>query len=739
MLEGKRQDIHPCKVLSDAYIAANGSLGRTALLNVKPSVGIACLKSVPLNKERDLALLKYMKPYVEFQSTLEVLANPPEDYLFEGVDVLGGLEAMENKLSDDQYKSQYEFMFDLRSIFAASNDNHFDYPPILLTMMQFVRIGFSLYSLSQDGVHIPEIFMAIDIYTANNRSLDYQPSSISCVDGIPINKWLENNAIYQPANFQDPDAQFNHLFMSIQWSANRFSGASLFSFWEMPDNHTVQFRNGSQRVIENHVLIGPNTDFSKIESGEDIQNLYEIPPPPPSGTPSPSGAPSPSGTPSGTHSSTGPVTSSASASPTSATESGNKPKPPTGFPEPLVQHSLGSLAGYFLDGDEYKDTAVLSIRSFMPIGSSPSTLANFNVTNFILESRAVLTSLFTQAQKEGRDKLVIDVSANGGGLVNLAFDIYRLLFPTGEFSAFNRLRANDALRVLSGTNFTTLNNWWVTRSSSWPVDSKGIAITSGEKWFGPYLAGNQEVSAAYLQDFHKPIDTHPLTYINGENETYTAIHDAIFKPENIIIVTDGTCASACTILTGLLTRNHNVRTVALGGRPHYQAMQAVGGVKGARANSNADLFKAIYGMRTSLKDNEAASDALEAASASNILPSLANAPLLPLFQSAAAGGFNALSAYAGDDLDGYPLQFQYQAANCRLFYTQAMTREVTEQWRAAASVAWKNGKCVRGSTTNDDNTMGSDTVKYDSRVRSQAVPMSNPGARSRNDKYGRPF
>lgn len=110
------RDSEPCKVLAQAYKASGAKAGDAPIVDVPPSVGIACLKSVPLAKERDLALIDYLLPFVQFQSTLEVLANPPDEYLFPGVDVLGGIEAVRSKLSKGGYDSQYDFMTDLRAI-----------------------------------------------------------------------------------------------------------------------------------------------------------------------------------------------------------------------------------------------------------------------------------------------------------------------------------------------------------------------------------------------------------------------------------------------------------------------------------------------------------------------------------------------------------------------------------------------------------------------------------------------
>jgi hypothetical protein len=53
-----------------------------------------------------------------------------------------------------------------------------------------------------------------------------------------------------------------------------------------------------------------------------------------------------------------------------------------------------------------------------------------------------------------------------------------------------------------------------------------------------------------------------------------------------------------------------------------------------------------------------------------------------------------------------PLQFRYEAANCRLFFTWEMARDITALWKAVAGAAWRGKKCAPGSTTNSDGTIG---------------------------------
>jgi hypothetical protein len=52
-----------------------------------------------------------------------------------------------------------------------------------------------------------------------------------------------------------------------------------------------------------------------------------------------------------------------------------------------------------------------------------------------------------------------------------------------------------------------------------------------------------------------------------------------FPVKNIVILTDGICASACSIFTEFMTRQAGVKTIVVGGRPRNGPMQAIGGTK----------------------------------------------------------------------------------------------------------------------------------------------------------------
>lgn len=106
----------PCGTLSEVYEAASKTPGKAVIVAVPPSIGVACLKSVPYDKEKDLELLDQLLRYVEFQSTTEILASPPDEYLFPGVDIYAGFETIKTKLQNDEYETQYDVMTDLQTI-----------------------------------------------------------------------------------------------------------------------------------------------------------------------------------------------------------------------------------------------------------------------------------------------------------------------------------------------------------------------------------------------------------------------------------------------------------------------------------------------------------------------------------------------------------------------------------------------------------------------------------------------
>lgn len=124
-----------------------------------------------------------------------------------------------------------------------------------------------------------------------------------------------------------------------------------------------------------------------------------------------------------------------------------------------------------------------------------------------------------------------------------------------------------------------------------------------------------------------------------------------------------------------------VRTVVAGGRPAYGPMQSPAQSRGARMYGT-DIFNADIEFAQAINDT-----------ASALLPNRTiNQDLYVTFAS-----INLRDQVRQNE--NVPLQFLYEAANCRIFYTPKTWYNYTALWRYAADAIWTDpALCVEGST-----------------------------------------
>ncbi|GJD03496.1 peptidase S41 family protein [Colletotrichum higginsianum] len=666
-----------------SYLSARPS---AAVVPIPPSVAFACLNSVRVRKQKDLDLLDYLEPYIAFQSTLEPLADPPEGYLIPGVDVIGGFGQIRAKLKKDLYNSQVEFALDLTRVaqFAQTADGHFDYNPAILNVFTFRSLN-SLVSVSDDGLSVPRVYLYDDFIKSAVNNTDVW--DIQSIDGVPITKWLEAQSF--KVSTQDPDAKYNALFRTN--AATDFRGiANYFALryaGEAPDTQVIKFTNGTEYTDELVAIIS-RALVPFIGGPESIHSVVELPP-------------------TTTASSTS-TRSSSTASPTST----RIPR----YPLPVAKHASNWISGYFLSGSDHKDTAVLAVLSF-----APSQLDGANGTFEILEAKRVVDEFLKKAKEAGKTKLIVDVQGNGGGFVAAGFQLYNQLFPKDtDVWDGNRLRAHEALNAI-GLTAQRVSPRVLADFNKANLDEDRRSYKSWQALYGPELVAGQNV-------------TNILRFNQGGVPFGRSNGDQVFKPHDIVVVTDGGCASTCTIFTGLLVREQGVRTIALGGRPREAPMQALGGVEGGEVLTFASLRAVI---------TQTARDAIRADyldyldDAFDVLPDIGEPPLLPSL-ARSGGRFNYRNAYSRDNVDGYPEQFIYEAANCRLFYTTEMIVDPVEVWTRSADVAWNKAKCVKGSTARFDGTISGEIVPFSSKVVGLNLDYDGPGSLSYKGDYEPP-
>ena len=161
---------------------------------------------------------------------------------------------------------------------------------------------------------------------------------------------------------------------------------------------TVTYDNGQVKSRDSVANFRAGVNFTGINSGEDYYNHFCNPDLAAASTT---------------------TSTSTTAAPTSTTSTLAVPAPTIeGYPFPVARDSgSNTTSGYFLNGTGYDDVAVLAVSSFAPNDDEDfvAYLTNFQDT---------IASFLKQSKDAGKKRLVIDVSANGGGFVVAGYELF---------------------------------------------------------------------------------------------------------------------------------------------------------------------------------------------------------------------------------------------------------------------------------------------------------------------------
>ena len=190
-------------------------------------------------------------------------------------------------------------------------------------------------------------------------------------------------------------------------------------------------------------------------------------------------------------------------------------------------------------------------------------------------------------------------------------------------------------------------------------------------------------------------------------------------------LTDGFCGSTCAIFSEFMKTEAGVRSVVMGGLPEAGPMQAGSGTRGSQTFAYTD----IDNTATSIRNVE--TYLLNISASPDLPPSYSD-----VRYSVRSGSINLRDQVRPDS--EVPLQFIYEAADCRLFYTPPMLTDYTVLWTTAANAIWKNNSlCVSGSTGNP--TSGNETSLDAPPTGTGSAPSSTSSsgpASGLNDKGG---
>ncbi|KAI6385789.1 hypothetical protein MCOR07_010710 [Pyricularia oryzae] len=638
---------------------------RTAATNTKfrPSLALNCLQSIPVDVNTDLTLLDQLTYHAETLSTLGYLKAPPAGYLIPGVDIMGAFDEMRKKLKDGKYANQYHFMEEVFNVYHAASESHFTWRPMILNAFTFSR-GLNLVSVSQDGIELPKVYAEEDFMKSQGDG--YKASPIVSIDGSPIEDVIARESFNVLA--QDPDAKYNQL---MQGHGIHSIGGEFWKNWHtagVPDMHNVTFANSSTAVYVNSASYSGGV--TGIQSAEDISKAYLLP------TDSEGGMSAFELN----ASDDGSFASAISAMQLNSVSKRDIEPRDLFKPErlkPFVSHKLGMMYGYFLDKPDFTDVCVLAIPSFSSNGTS-------NFRTELEDTRRVAREFVSKCKAANRNRIVLDVSGNGGGNYAAGVELFRNFFPKAEHRQAYSFRVSPFMRYLA----TNMDD--VEKTTFYQQDPREYK-PSFDEFFKPSSDIKQDALTG-----HVLIEPSSIASNFGGDAIDTS-KEPPFKADDVIILSDGHAGSTCAGIVSLFYREAGVRVVAFGGRPLERPMQGIGGTRGG-FGYDEPMFRNL-------------SDAFNAGGRARRPDPPSGVKRPPRWPLAVQSLFNWRTNWnnefaVGAAADAVPLHFSYEAAHCRRFYRAENVVDHKTTWADAAAVAWKGAKCVKGSTVNGDATIG---------------------------------
>ncbi|PPJ55114.1 hypothetical protein CBER1_01536 [Cercospora berteroae] len=693
---------------------------------VPAQIALSCLRTVPLQNEANVDQLDGLRMFLESESDLLYLNSSQPARLYPDVDLLAGLDTLQQRLGEDYYSNEFDFQADIARLFASAYNGHLVYVPDIVGVFSLAHVLddqlFSLVSVSSDGTSLPDVYAYKDLTAlSQSQGSEYEPSPITEINGRGAEDFLNEHAALT-GDRHDPDANYNRLFpneLSRQYLPSTSGMFEQFQLLQDPGEETVvAFDNGTEVRLQ--VLAATDLDVSGISDGQEffqrccnnsvLQMLTD-----PSMLPDEDRKRSlqrrlipemEDSTFRYLRNEEQHAQISWNAHVPKSLQARQAARSGSPFPEPVFGLEDGSMTGYFVEGTP--DLAVLAIASFLPSGS-PET-ATFEFGNAV---RRFLDAA-SDAQKT---RLVIDLRGNGGGYGFLAHETFRQLFPDQTpYDAYN-YRATELFDAIGQTVSEQLSG--VTTQDFGPGSAPAL-------FSGPYPFNyRQQLDAenntfASWSDLFGPADVpstdDQLTNIvrsNASNIYQTAfpvyplgrnrVAPEVFEPANIVLLQDGACASTCVLFSEFMKASAPgaIRSVVVGGRRQEGPMQYAGGVKGGQltpmaqvggivlgALQNATLSQQLDFERTF--GQQLITSAIAALSRAYYNPQGTTASLL--------ASINFRNTIREGDSSVTPLQYVYDAASCKIFYTAPMYGSQELLWERVYEVAWENGNCVAGST-----------------------------------------
>ncbi|EOA84180.1 hypothetical protein ACJQWK_01264 [Exserohilum turcicum] len=680
-ISGPIQTARACGQISDAVSSSSSELPA-----VDAELAIACLKSVPLYSTDASRTVDEIKKMVEFQSTLAYLKDPPKGYPNPAVDILGELDTLKGNVESGRYDNEYDFEADIAALLGKAYDGHLGWNGMAFAGSFLWRrsSNIALISASTNGSDIPQIWALKDF---NNTNGAYEPSPVTQINGKDAVEFLKEEA--DTVAYHDPDTRYNAMFfMPASENYGYFTNPRFY-----PGASTnITYRNGTTDQYRNLARVIDPDKWYNIGDGESFYEAMCIP----------------------TVSTGNGVKKRDMNDPPlqlknprdldfESAASQQKGSVPLFYPEPTIVHSRETvpLAGYFIN-TSVGEIGVLVAQTF-----------NTPDVESAQEFQQVIQEYIAQAQSRGVEKHIIDIRGNPGGKVLSGYDMYLQFFPAQVPQTQSRYRGHRASELfgesISSFEEITLGNGQLFTSPFSNDAYVSADLEPFQDWkamYPPLRFKNDKFTSLLKYNLSDPDTTSNEQLAVGITVTgymdRSNFTQAPFRPQDLVILSDGICASTCSIFLELMVQQSGVRSLAIGGRPQLGPMVPVGGTKGTL------VLPSVYMEALSLYVAvQFADDRAQIREWATFLPQQA-----PIAVLDAAVNFQD-NIRAGLESAGVPTQFINDTASCRVWYEPQDYLNVTRLWDKAASVAFGGDRgnlneraCVAGSVTSREQQTG---------------------------------
>ncbi|KAF2786169.1 hypothetical protein K505DRAFT_260463 [Melanomma pulvis-pyrius CBS 109.77] len=660
-----------------------------------------CLKSVPVDVQENQALIEEMQYFIDWQSNLAWIENPPAGYTEKKADIQQQIVDISAKMKG--YKDEYSVQKDLNLVIAKAYDFHFVWNPDIINVFRFRRgnIGrglldeFAIVSVSEDGKKLPVLYNYYDVIVGQEEG--WKASPITEINNKTAEDYVQEWST--PFTYHEDHARYNRLFPN-QAQISTGQRVNQFGRSNTPDgDYTyVKHENGSVFEYINSASV-PLDSFDSITDGSDFFSVF---------------------------CNQGPPASNKKRDITETLRDATRVKKrqteqptATGFPTPQVLHSEAVIGGYYLSGTGYDDVAVLSVPSFSPeTDDGPA------------EFQDITGSFLKDAVAAGKKKLVIDLRGNGGGRVFLGYDMFKQLFPSMDPYGASQFRANEAFDLVgqfmtevlkdvtydqalkdfetNGAKATAGLLWQSIFNYKLPLTVENKNFTSWQEYFGPHNINNDNFTSISRKDLNNYFSDDLSLDVTGYRTRANDLSKTQpFKSENIVLLQDGGCGSTCAVFAEFMKNQGGVNQVAVGGIPRTGPMQGVSGSKGSQVYTWTQVYseaeRAFINLPEEMQVKLNDTDLGKLVYTTRPLSRTAYQA-----SGASASVINLRDNIRDDDTGAVPLNFVYEAADCRLFYTADMVRDVEAVWKKTVDARWgdSNKVCVDGSTGDKSAAQG---------------------------------